>query len=148
VACPYFLPQGELPTGLWVHEPRRPLGKAYSGACCSRRDERLQPAAPHQEALCNYGYARGACEHFPADSPADAVRFSATQEDGSRLRLVYVLEKDHVPAQFGMLEYDVPAGALLTPPPDPLLARQAEAFARSYLGAANTASARASDIVL
>jgi hypothetical protein len=48
--------------------------------------------------LCNCGYARGRCGHFPHDSPADAVRFSGGC--GSR-RLIYILEKDHAPLAFG-----------------------------------------------
>jgi hypothetical protein len=144
VACPYFLPQGELPTGLWVHEPRWPLGRAYSGLCCSRADEPFQPPEQSQEKLCNYGYARGICECFPAEGQSDAVRFSVIEDDGSRLRLVYVLEKEHAPAQFGTLRYCIAARALLPPHPDAVLSQQAEAFAKSYLACA----AVASDIVL
>jgi hypothetical protein len=148
VACPYFLPQGELPTGLWVHEPRWPLGKAHSGLCCSRAGERLQPSAQHQEELCNYGYARGICERFPAESTADAVRFSIVEEDALRLRIVYVLENEHAPAQFGTLEYGIGAGSVLTSCPDATLARQAEAFAQNHIAGANPTWLEPPDIVL
>jgi len=148
VACPYFLPQSELPAGLWVHEPRWPLGKAYSGLCCSRADEPFQPPEQSQEELCNYGYVRGVCECFPAESQADAVRFSVIEEDESRLLIVYVFEKDHAPAQFGSLEYVIPARALQPPHPDAILSRQAEAFAHSHLAGVNAACTGDSDTVL
>ncbi|HLH43974.1 MAG TPA: hypothetical protein VKV74_13370 [Bryobacteraceae bacterium] len=148
VACPYFLPQCELPDGLWVHEPRWPLGKAFSGLCYSRASEPLEPPGQHQEELCNYGYARGRCERFPPGSTTDAVRFSIIEKDALRLRIVYVVEKEHVPARFGTLDYGIHAGAVSHPGPDAVLTRQAEAFAKSYLARIRTAFAGNSDTVL
>lgn len=73
--------------------------------------------------LCNQGYARDRCGHFPADAGSDAVRFSVIAEEP--LRLIYILEKDHAPIEHG----EIHAAAL---PPDPVMAAQARAFIASF----------------
>ena len=133
MACPFFLPQGELETGPWDHTPRLPLGGAFSGVCHAQPGEAYQPPYRHQEELCNCGYARGLCERFPENEAADAVRFSVTREGPKRLRLVYILEKEHAPVEFGELEYSVQRKALLTSPSNAIIARQAQAFIGKYL---------------
>jgi len=50
-----------------------------------------------QREVCNCGYARGRCGHFPDDERVDAVRFSLGTGD----RLIYILEKDHAPIEHG-----------------------------------------------
>ena len=132
MACPYFLPQAELETGPWTHEPRWPLGAAFAGVCRARPDEFHQPPESHQEELCNCGYARGVCDRFPQDAPADAVRFSVTADEPGPFRIVYILEKDHAPVEFDTLEFS-PAKTLLTPVANQILARQADAFLQSRL---------------
>jgi hypothetical protein len=124
LACPFFEPREVLPPGLWTHRPRVPLGEAYSGQCHAGGNP-----SGEQHYLCNHGYARGICEHFPASSGAnpalaDAVRFSVISEEP--LRLVYILEKDHAPLTHGELAAD----ALAT---DPIVAAQARAFLASHL---------------
>jgi len=54
--------------------------------------------------ICNVGYARGRCSHFPAGAEADAVRFSAVR-DGKDLRVIYILEKDCSPLRHGLIIY-------------------------------------------
>ena len=49
-----------------------------------------------QRTLCNCGYARGLCAHFPQETSPDAVRFAHKAET-----LLYILEKDHAPLAFG-----------------------------------------------
>ena len=49
-----------------------------------------------QRNLCNCGYARGLCAHFPQETAPDAVRFAQKAE-----ALLYILEKDHAPLAFG-----------------------------------------------
>ncbi len=115
MACPFFEPRELLPPGFWTHRPRLPLGDAYSGLCHARGD----PSGEHQYELCNHGYARGLCEHFPASCSTDAVRFSVTCEEP--LRLVYILEKDHAPIEHGELA------------PNSIVVSQACAFVASYL---------------
>ncbi len=140
MACPFFDPQRRLEPGPWTHRPRLPLGDAYFGFCNSPSGATHSPSEEHQRELCNRGYARGLCEHFPVSSAADAVRFSVVAEDrGGAMRVVYVLEKDHAPLRHGALEFqiaDFPAEPFATPieaPPDDLLLRQAQAFVESYL---------------
>ena len=58
----------------------------------------FEPPESVQHDLCNCGYARGRCAHFPAESSADAVRFALEPET---LKLRYILEKDHAPLAFG-----------------------------------------------
>lgn len=75
--------------------------------------------------MCNCGYARRRCSHFPDNGAADAVRFSVTGDRDGRVTLVYILEKDHAPMEHGSI--DDATGAR-----EPL-ASQARAFVESYL---------------
>jgi hypothetical protein len=135
VACPYFLPQVPLETGPWVHAPRWPLGAAYVGICQACPEELFEPPAERQETLCNRGYARGICEHFPPSAPFDAVRFSALDEMAGSLRFVWILEQDHAPVQFGAFEYDATLKRLVAPKLPGVVDRQAEIFVLSHLEA-------------
>jgi hypothetical protein len=133
VPCPYFLPARRLDLGAWVRSPRLPLGDPYAGACHAHPADIVEPPEPRQRELCNCGYARGRCDRFPGDSPADAVRFSITSDDAVHVRLVYIVEKDHAPAEHGALEYALAEARLDGPPTSELLALQARAFLESYL---------------
>lgn len=70
----------------------------------------------------------------------DAVRFSVTDDTPSRLLVVYVVEKNHAPVEFGTLEYSIAAARLeepcnvVGPVISDVLALQARAFLASYLG--------------
>ncbi|HVO99707.1 MAG TPA: hypothetical protein VMT15_16660 [Bryobacteraceae bacterium] len=88
MACPYFRPLRET---AWS-EGRAPLGGIFEGECT--RGGTCDPR------LCNFGYARGVCAHFPLDAVADVVRFSMLGGD----RLVWILERDHTPVEHGVLE--------------------------------------------
>lgn len=120
--CPFFEPRVVLETGPWTHRPRLPLGEAYSGVCHAIGAGQTPPEARQIE-LCNRGYARGICEHFPESCRADAVRFSVTGEDP--LRLTYILEKECAPIEHGHAD----ARLLL---PDAILIAQARAFLLSH----------------
>lgn len=130
MACPFFDPQRRLDPGPWTHRPRLPLGDACSGFCRLPSGASFTPPEEHQRELCNRGYARGLCEHFPASGAADAVRFSVAEDCGGRLRVVYVFEKNYAPVSHGALEFPLGASAA---PADDLLLRQARAFVESYL---------------
>jgi hypothetical protein len=125
VACPFFLPVRRLGSSGWNPEPRLPLGDAYGGSCHARASSPFEPPEEIQRDLCNCGYARGRCSHFPDNGAADAVRFSVTGDQDGRVTLVYILEKDHAPLEHGPLD---PAHEA----PEPL-ASQARAFVESYL---------------
>ena len=86
--------------------------------------------------MCNCGYARRRCSHFPDNGAADAVRFSVTGDRDGRVTLVYILEKDHAPMEHGLMDYDATGG------PEPL-ASQARAFIESYLRQRNTGRSNA-----
>ena len=93
MACPYFKPSRRLDAGGWDPAPRLPLGDAWGGECTA--GVAWEPPEAIQREVCNCGYARGRCEHFPVDERADAVRFSS----GAGERLIYILEKDHAPIE-------------------------------------------------
>jgi hypothetical protein len=114
----------------WLHAPRLPLGGLYHGLCYAGAQP-FEPPEGSQDDLCNCGYARGRCDRFP-DGAADAVRFSALAEAGGRLKLIYILEKNHAPALSGTLDCLLDEGQLKSDP-SRLLTVQAQAFVQSYL---------------
>ena len=97
MACPYFKPSRRLDAGGWDPAPRLSLGDAWFGGCTA--GEGWEPSETAQREMCNCGYARGLCSHFPEDAAADAVRFSMAGE-----RLIYILEKDHAPVEHEELD--------------------------------------------
>ena len=125
MACPFFLPVRRLGSGGWNPAPRLPLGDAFGGSCHARASSPFEPPEEIQRDLCNCGYARGRCSHFPDNGAADAVRFSVTGDQDGRVTLVYILEKDHAPIEHGPVD---PARDAREP-----LASQARAFVESYL---------------
>ncbi len=82
--------------------------------------------------MCNYGYARFLCPHFPEGAPGDAVRFSILKDADKCTELVYIVEKDHAPVDHGQLTYWVAEGRLEGAPASDVLARQARAFLDSH----------------
>lgn len=118
MACPFFKPARRLDAGGWDPAPRLPLGDAWACECTAECAE--QPAESTQREVCNSGYARGRCEHFPAGMEADAVRFSMGAAGGQ----IYILEKDHAPLEHGEID-------ATTDPREPL-ASLARAFRESY----------------
>ena len=125
MACPFFLPVRRLDSGGWNPAPRLPLGDAYGGSCHALARSPFEPPEEIQRDLCNCGYARRRCSHFPDNGAADAVRFSVTGDQDGRVTLVYILEKDHAPIEHGLIV----DGAIGAGEP---LASQARAFVESY----------------
>jgi hypothetical protein len=89
VACPFFEPQDISKDPIFS---RLPLGQAYSGHCHAAQVNTSLPLR-----LCNHGYARGRCPHFPASFAVDAYRFA--QAPGGDL--VWIEEASHAPLRFG-----------------------------------------------
>ena len=58
----------------------------------------MEPAVPVLIECCNLGYARGECDRLPEGS-ADAIRLSLASAD----RLLWVIERDHLPVEHGAL---------------------------------------------
>ena len=133
MACPFFVPSRRLEITGWLHPPRLPLGDPFGGACHAHPAEIVEPPEAQQRELCNCGYARTRCDRFPSGSAPDAVRFSVTDDTAVRLSVVYVVEKDHAPTEFGTLEYLIADAHLDGPPISDVLTQQARAFLESYL---------------
>ncbi|PWU05091.1 MAG: hypothetical protein C5B51_15525 [Terriglobia bacterium] len=130
MACPYFYPVEREQRGTSNIYPL-PLGDAWNGVC--RASAGCNPE-PDSAQWCSLGYARGRCRHFPGeDSGPDAVRFAISRDDGVRIELYYVLERDHLPFAHGPLEYSLAAAQFTRAPIAETLLRQAEAYVLSYL---------------
>ena len=122
--CPYFSPNQPLAETGWFRPPRAPLGSLHGGKCNANAE-----AAPDDHHLCNFGYARGVCPHFPADAPFDAVRFTKISCKAHVTELLYILERDHLPAEYGSLTYNAHTEQVKGTGERTLLAAQARAFA-------------------
>jgi hypothetical protein len=110
-----------------------PLGGYWAGICRAVPEPRSQPDAATLRALCNLGYARGACSRFPEGDGPDAVRFTISGDDGATLRLYYVVERNHHPFAHGPLEYSRALATFAEPPANQTLRGQAQAYVESYL---------------
>ncbi|MGH9667183.1 MAG: hypothetical protein ACRD9L_22395 [Bryobacteraceae bacterium] len=139
MACPYFEPVAKLEDRVWSRPPRFPLGGAYTGVCHAPRSESWRPDAETARELCNVGYARGRCGYFPADAPADAVRFSAAGYTDGVLPVQFILERDYFPVEHGLLEYSAASGSFREPHRGGLLPRQALGFVENHLRGRETA---------
>ncbi len=124
--CPYFYPTARLEDDFWAVPPRLPLGDAYRGECRAAAAVH-EPDEATARTVCNAGYARGRCDHFPASSETDAMRYNMASDAGGILRIQYIFESRCWPRDHGVVEYPEPSHA------DPVLCRQASAFAESYL---------------
>jgi len=111
-----------------------PLGDVWTGVCCAVADHPWQPDDSRLYRQCNLGYVRETCERFPHEEGPDAIRFNISGDNESTVRIAYVIERDHHPFAHGSLEYSRAEGGFTTNfPTDPSLARQAAAYAASYL---------------
>jgi hypothetical protein len=128
MACPYFFPVDRLDGGSWAIPPRLPLGDPYTGECHAATAV-IQPGETLIREICNVGYGRTRCEHFPDTSGADAVRFNVAEDQGKLIRIQYVFEKEYWPGEHGVLE--CPDGLPVTD--NAVLQKQAAAFLGSYL---------------
>jgi hypothetical protein len=103
---------------------RAPLGGMFHGEC--------ERGGPGDAKLCNFGYARGLCSHFPDGPVADAVRFSVAGSEDGVVRLIWILEKDHAPLEHGVLEFRESSREFVEAPPG-VLGVQARTFLENYL---------------
>lgn len=120
VACPYFRPLRLMEWSVG----RAPLGGMFQGECEKR--------GTGEARLCNFGYARGRCRHFPDESGADAVRFSVAGNADGVVQVVWILEKDHAPLDHGVLEYRESSREFVHAP-EGVLGVQARVFVENYL---------------
>jgi hypothetical protein len=77
---------------------------------CSAAGSR--PPASTVRECCNFGYVRGRCPSFPEAARADAHRFTAWESNGG-LRVVWVVERDYEPVEYGELEWRPDAEILI-----------------------------------
>jgi hypothetical protein len=133
MSCPYFQPSAPRSLASDARAAILPLGDDWDGVCCAAPEQPWKPDAATVRPLCNMGYARGACSHFPDDNGPDAVRFAISGDDGSTLRLYYVVERDHHPFAHGALGYAIAGGGVGEGVGSAVLQRQACAYAESYL---------------
>jgi hypothetical protein len=108
-----------------------PLGEPHRGECAAGAG--WLPEGDLLRERCNFGYARGRCDRFPAGAEADAVRFTAWEERDGVLELEYILERDYAPLRNGQLRYRSADGRADGPGAPDIVLRQAEAFAGSHL---------------
>ena len=139
VACPFFMPVEKLENGPWLHSNRLPLGCGWSGHCTAPGHEGESPSAGELQEFCNLGYASG-CGRLPGDRQWDSIRFGARSacspgeaRSGGRIQVRYVCERDHRPAEHGMIEFDMTNNRWQQPHRDPRLQRMAECFLESYV---------------
>ena len=140
------MPVERLENGSWPHPARLPLGAGWQGHCTAPNHQGATPDQHILEAFCNLGYA-SSCPWAPSDRPSDAVRFAvAAPLNGSTnsvegatgalagiLRLQFVCEKAHLPAEHGELQIDLRTSTWLRRHDDPRIQKMAECFLESYL---------------
>lgn len=131
MACPFFFPTQRTSDIHWNFPARLPLGAGFCGTCKASSDE-LVPSDTELRDFCNLGYA-AQCAKLPADRPADCVRFSIADDQGTRILLHFVLERDHAPVEWGKLEFDVAAQRWFSSLANGLLQRQAESYLSVYM---------------
>lgn len=110
-----------------------PLGDCWAGECRVTSGDGFTPGRELLRTACNFGYARDGCERFPGGEGADAVRFAISGDDGARIGIHYVMERDHHPYAHGPLEYSRGAGTLAGEMAAGELRPLAEAYVASYL---------------
>jgi len=132
LACPYFIPTQKWEGGTWAHPSRLPLGGGWLGHCSAPGHEGARPAEEEIKEFCNMGYAAD-CPRLPAERSCDAVRFSISRDDGSRLLLCFVCESAHKPTAYGTLEYDCGNKHWLAAHAEVRIQKLAECFLQSYL---------------
>jgi hypothetical protein len=139
VACPFFMPIEKLENGAWPFPWRLPLGCGWSGQCTAPEHEGESPSTEELQEFCNLGYAKS-CPRLPHARAWDSVRFGIRAANAAAdnaachcIQVHYVCERDHLPAEHGLLEFR-PAEAMWSKRhPDPRLQRMAECFVASYL---------------
>jgi hypothetical protein len=134
MACPYFYPLHRHAAKSQALVLPLPLGDAWTGICQASVGAPAEPEAAVLDSLCSLGYARGRCSRFLDSDPGpDAIRFTILRESETSLDLYYVLERAHHPFEHGSLSYQLAPKRLGEESAAGTLARQAEAYAESYL---------------
>lgn len=137
------MPVEKLEGGAWPHPARLPLGCGWTGHCTAPGHENEIPSLEILETFCNLGYASN-CAWVPRERGWDAVRFGltagstaggSTSEPSSLVRICYVCERDHRPAERGELEFDVHHSVWIRRHEDARVQKMAECFLAARLKA-------------
>jgi hypothetical protein len=131
VACPYFMPEERFDSS-WPFPQRLPLGAGWSGRCTAPGHDGARPTDEELTSGCNLGYAR-TCTRLPAERHADAVRFALGEERDGLLHVLFVCEREHLPAAHGELLYDRRNRTWLKGHPDACIQRMAECYVQAQL---------------
>jgi hypothetical protein len=133
------MPVEQLEVSGWVHSQRLPLGGEWSGHCAAPGHEGETPSPEELREFCNLGYA-ASCGRLPQQRPWDSIRFAAKSagispsgEAGEWIRLRYVCERDHRPADHGWLEFHVPLEQWKAKHENACVQRLAECFLQSWM---------------
>jgi hypothetical protein len=132
------MPVARLEGGAFLHVGRLPLGCGWSGTCAAPGHEGEVPSQDELQHLCNLGYSHG-CGRLPKERDWDAVRFSArplsgeSDGNGGRIQVRYVCERGHLPAEHGMLVFDVVESRWTQRHCDVRVQRMAECFLEVYV---------------
>jgi hypothetical protein len=130
VACPFFFPHERAFNIQWNFPSRLPLGAGFCGTCRAGGAE-VNPSDTELREFCNLGYS-GQCARMPAERRADCVRFAVANDQGARILLHFVYERDHAPVKWGVLDYDAAGQRWNSAMSDRILQRQAECYLAIY----------------
>ncbi len=126
MACPFFMPEQRFDLD-WPFPQRLPLGAGWAGTCTSSGHEGTRPSHEELKSGCNLGYAT-TCSRLPAERHADAVRFALGEERDGILHVLFVYERDYLPAGHGELLYQTATASWLQSHDDPRVQRMAECY--------------------
>jgi hypothetical protein len=108
------------------------LGCGWQGYCTAPGYDGVIPETQRLQEECSIGYS-STCPRLPADRPWDAIRFAVSRENEFLIQVVYVCEKNHLPAEHGNLEYRVQDTQWAVAHTDPRIQKKAECFLDSWL---------------
>jgi hypothetical protein len=131
VACPYFMPLERFDS-TWPFPQRLPLGAGWSGKCTAPGHDGARPSPDELTSGCNIGYAK-TCSRLPAERLADAVRFSLGEERDGLLHVLFVCEREYLPASYGELLYDKRHETWTTTHQEQCVQRMAECYVKAQL---------------
>ena len=129
MACPFFMPEQRFESD-WPFPQRLPLGAGWTGTCTAPGHQGAQPTDEELRSGCNLGYAK-TCSRLPAERHADAVRFALGEERDGVLRVLFVCERNYLPADHGELLYATASALWLQPHDDPRVQRMAECYVQA-----------------
>lgn len=70
---------------------------------------------------------------MPGAREADSLRFAIAKDEGTKISLQYVFDREHAPAEHGQVVYDLATQAWIATLADPCAQRQAECYLQIYL---------------